>query len=142
MRDMRQKIKGATPRKVSKIMGKFERQQENEKVIQWCNVLANAVNMVSPNEIKRLRSCNATVYVYKDIDITDENGVVLLENETIYLLFSYNTAVAAVIESMNFGVDYLRLVYGYTATSSQHIAKFFKDYLNPFHPSHTIQYHE
>ncbi len=63
-------------------------------------------------DIKRLRSCQAEV-------ITTEN---------FYLLRSYNTIVAVIDRDFGYQVDVLRNVYGYTATSAQHIAKFFNDY--------------
>lgn len=67
---------------------------------------------------KRLRSCTATV----------------IETNNYWILRSYNTIVA--VTSKNTGVcyDVLRIVYGYTATSAQHIAKFCHDY-------HTPEYH-
>ena len=61
---------------------------------------------------QRLRTCNAVVY----------------ETENFYVLRSYQTLVAAVDKRNGNAVDVLRLVYGYTATSAQHINKFFKDY--------------
>ena len=62
----------------------------------------------------RLRTCNAMVYAYEN------------EKGRVYILKSYNTIVAAIMPN---GVcyDFLRYVYGYTATSAQHISKFFKD---------------
>lgn len=61
---------------------------------------------------KRLRTCQAYVY----------------ETEKYYVLRSYSTPVAAIRKENGFGFDFLRLVYGYTATSAHHIAKFFNDY--------------
>lgn len=61
---------------------------------------------------ERLRTC--TAYVYKD-----HNGYIVLR--------SYNTFVAFITPDGGF-VDILRLVYGYTATSAQHIGKFYHDY--------------
>lgn len=63
----------------------------------------------------RLRNCQATVHAYDT------------EKGRVYVLKSYNTIVAMIGES---GVcyDFLRYIYGYTATSAQHISKFFKDY--------------
>lgn len=46
----------------------------------------------------------------------------------VHVLKSYNTIVAAYDEVTGIGYDFLRKVYGYTATSSQHIAKFFKQF--------------
>ena len=60
----------------------------------------------------RLRTCNATVY----------------ENERYIVLISYKTTVAFIDKQERKAYDVLRLVYGYTATSAQHIAKFFNDY--------------
>ena len=66
-------------------------------------------NMV---KVGRLRTCNATVY----------------ENERYIVLISYTTAVAFIDKQDRRAYDILRLIYGYTATSAQHIAKFFSDY--------------
>lgn len=71
---------------------------------------------VFTGRVTRLRYCKAAVLEYYD----KETG------EVYHLLRSYNTIVAAVVGHT--GYDFLRLVYGYTATSAQHIAKFFGDY--------------
>ena len=60
--------------------------------------------------IGRLRSCNARVY----------------KSGNIYVLQSYNTIVAMIIDDIC--VDMSRKVYGYTRTTAQHIAKFRHDY--------------
>ena len=60
----------------------------------------------------RLRSCTAWVY----------------ETENYYFLRSYNTIVALIDKHTDTLYDVLRLVYGYTSTSAQHISKFSKDY--------------
>lgn len=60
----------------------------------------------------RLRYCNASVY----------------ENSYYYYLKSYSTIVAIIDKEKDACVDVLRLVYGYTSTSAQHIAKFDRDY--------------
>lgn len=62
--------------------------------------------------IKKLRHCKADV----------------VETPHWYILRSYNTLIAGVYKETCTGYDWLRLVYGYTATSAQHIAKFFHDY--------------
>lgn len=62
--------------------------------------------------IDRLRSCNAWV----------------LETHHYYFLQSYNTIVAFIDKKDDVLYDVLRLVYGYTSTSNQHIAKFAHDY--------------
>ena len=61
---------------------------------------------------KKLRSCKATVY----------------ETANYYFLYSYNTIVAVIEKSTDTVYDFLRMVYGYTPTSAQHIAKFRHDY--------------
>ena len=63
-------------------------------------------------KIGRLRTCNATVY----------------ENERYIVLMSYTTTVAFIDKREQKAYDIPRLVYGYTSTSAQHIAKFFNDY--------------
>ena len=64
-------------------------------------------------DCKRLRSCSALVY----------------ETENFYILRSYNTLFVAIIRKANAQCyDLLRYVYGYRATSAQHIAKFCRDY--------------
>lgn len=70
---------------------------------------------------KRLAYCRATVTAYSHND-----------DPSIYILTSYNTPVACVIVNgiTVYGVDMLRHEYGYTATSSQHIAKFFNHYVD------------
>ena len=77
--------------------------KEIEKINKDCE---NGVQFIS-----RLRSCSAEV----------------LASNNYYLLKSYNTIVAA-IDNDGVCYDFLRYVYGYTATSAQHIAKFFSDY--------------
>lgn len=61
---------------------------------------------------KRLRSCSAMVY----------------ETGTFYVLQSYNTIIAIIDKNTDTLYDFLRLVYGFTSTSAQHINKFEKDY--------------
>lgn len=61
---------------------------------------------------KRLRSCTACVY----------------ETENYYLLQSYNTFIASVNKEDSKLFDALRMVYGFTSTSAQHVSKFWHDY--------------
>lgn len=61
---------------------------------------------------KQLRSCSARVY----------------DLEKYYVLLSYSTIVAIIDKETDTLYDFLRYVYGYTATSAQHISKFEKDY--------------
>lgn len=60
----------------------------------------------------RLRTCQALV----------------METKNYYILRSYGTYVACIEKSSDTLVDVLRTVFGYTATSCQHISKFEKDY--------------
>lgn len=62
--------------------------------------------------VRRLHKCQAYVY----------------ETNSYYLLKSYRTFVAFIRKSDCECFDILRNVYGYSATSSQHIAKFKNDY--------------
>lgn len=61
---------------------------------------------------RRLRSCQAEVYT----------------SEHFYILRSYNTIIACIDRRTDTLYDFLRKVYGYTATSAQHVSKFSKDY--------------
>ena len=67
-----------------------------------------------PSPWKRLRYCSAYV----------------LETPSFYILRSYNTVVAVIDKCTGTTWDVLRMVYEYTATSTQHIVKFSKDYGN------------
>lgn len=62
--------------------------------------------------VSKLRTCNANVYV--------TTGFTYLK--------SYNTIVACISHTDGVLYDFLRLVYGYTSTSCQHIRKFAQDY--------------
>lgn len=52
----------------------------------------------------------------------------IIKTDDYFLLRSYNTIVAVIDRHSNTISDVLRVVYGYTATSAQHIAKFVHDY--------------
>ena len=98
-------------------MKKSEQLAINEQVITLVNDF-NTTNNYTGN-FKRLRSCSAEVAPVIDA----ETGELLY-----YVLRSYNTIVAAIDVSNDTLYDFLRYVYGYTATSAQHISKFDKDY--------------
>ena len=75
--------------------------------------------------VKKFRSCTAEVITTK----------------SYYILRSYNTLVACVNRYTGIESDVLRKVYGYTATSAQHIHKFFNDYKVSFsYPAKRYQY--
>lgn len=71
----------------------------------------------------QLRSCSARVG----------------ETENYYILRSYRTIIAAIDKRTDTMYDFLRLVYGYTATSGQHVSKFGKDYgAGQWAPAHVM----
>lgn len=75
---------------------------------------------------KRLRSCTAYVF----------------ESENYYYLKSYNTVIAFIDKNTDTLYDVLRLVYGYTSTSAQHISKFSSDYgRGKYHCLHQLRYY-
>lgn len=71
-----------------------------------------SAELVKVLSVRRLHKCQAYVY----------------ETASYYLLKSYATFVAFIRKSDGECFDILRKVYGYSATSEQHIAKFKKDY--------------
>lgn len=77
-------------------------------------------------DVTRLRYCSASVY----------------ETLDYIVLRSYNTIVAYINKHTREFFDILRYVYGYTATSAQHIAKFRNDYRNYFDWSKIYTWHD
>lgn len=92
-------------------MKKSEQKELNIIVDNVYDDLMNTLDQHGMQYIGKLRTCNAEVY----------------STYGYYVLRSYNTIVACIDRDCN-GYDFLRKVYGYTATSAQHIAKFFTDY--------------
>lgn len=88
----------------------------NKNVIDSWEEAMDYFNRNLPKEVDwvRLRSCQAYVY----------------ETTRYIYLRSYGTIVAFIDKEfdVNCVYDGLRYVYGYTATSAQHIAKFRNDY--------------
>lgn len=74
--------------------------------------LMQCIDYHGSRKIAKLRTCQAEVY----------------ETYGYTFLKSYDTIVAAIGHDDNICYDFLRMVYGYTATSAQHINKFMKDY--------------
>jgi hypothetical protein len=94
-------------------MKKEEQIIVNEKAEQIFNAAMNELSGVnSIINSKPLRTCSARV----------------VETNNYYLLKSYNTYIAAIEKKTDILSDVLRIVYGYTATSAQHVSKFEKDY--------------
>ena len=97
-------------------MKKQEQLAINEKVLEMINRTELNVKNVTEVEWHRLRSCQAYVANIGNISV----------------LRSYNTVIAVIDHKTDTLYDFLRYVYGYTATSAQHIAKFNNDYCNGY----------
>ena len=101
--------------KEDKKMRKQEQIKINSFVEEvWNQAISEFYNEYDTVEPVRLRSCKACVF----------------ETSHYYFLQSYNTFVACIDKEQDTLVDVLRLVYGYTSTSAQHISKFDQDYGN------------
>ena len=98
-------------------MKKSEQLAINEQVLTLVNDFKTTNNYTL--KFKRLRSCSAEVAPVIDY----ETGELIY-----YVLRSYHTIVAAIDVRTDTLYDFLRYVYGYTATSAQHISKFSHDY--------------
>lgn len=92
-------------------MKKEEQNRINEIVRKEYNRFSLEVEHRGMQYIGRLRSCSAEVWA----------------SDSYYILRSYSTIIA-VIDNDGVLYDFLRMVYGYTATSAQHISKFMQDY--------------
>lgn len=102
-------------------MTKYEQKCVNLNVEQQYDTFKDWLRHadISIENCHRLRSCSAEVY-----DLVNTNT-----GEVLYhVLKSYNTIVAFIDVRTDTLYDVLRLVYGYTSTSAQHIAKFSHDY--------------
>lgn len=93
-------------------MTKHEQEIINAKVEQAYDAAMDEYDKVPQYYSTRLRTCSACV-------ITLPNW---------YILRSYATPIAAIHRATGICYDALRMVYGFTATSAQHIAKFAHDY--------------
>lgn len=85
-----------------------EQKQVNEKCVAALDRLTTLPGFSPVGCMVKFRSCNASTYEFKQYTV----------------LYSYGTLVAIYDAHTNILYDVLRLVYGYTATSAQHIAKF------------------
>ena len=113
-------------------MKKSEQVAINEQVVSLVNRFNNTNNYAL--NWRRLRSCSAEVAPIIDC----ETGELLY-----YVLRSYRTIVAAIDVRTDTLYDFLRYVYGYTATSAQHISKFSQDYGNgKWGCAHSLTYRE
>ena len=93
-------------------MKKEEQRIINDSILREWEKASQELEGNSEYTINRLRSCSAEV----------------LTTEHYHFLKSYNTIIAFIDKNTDTCYDVLRYVYGYTSTSSQHIAKFRHDY--------------
>lgn len=93
-------------------MKQYNQKCENISASVIFNAACDELDAMQEYKYKRLRSCSAYVF----------------ETENYYILKSYDTLVAAIEKHSHYCADVLRMVYGYTSTSAQHISKFFHDY--------------
>ena len=93
---------------------KKEEQRNINAIVEkeWEKAYAEYKKECDHSHAPRLRSCSAWVY----------------ESTNYYFLRSYNTIIACIDKTTDTCYDVLRMVYGYTSTSAQHIAKFSYDY--------------
>lgn len=85
------------------------KQREINKEIE---LICKDVSEESFNSIGRLRHCQAWIY----------------ESEKYYVLQSYFTDIAVIDKRTGILYDCLRMVWGYSNTSAQHVRKFGQDY--------------
>ena len=102
--------------RLEKAKRNFEQIKINEQVKQanelmWKEYLAQEP-LTGYSSWKKLRYCSAEV----------------LSIDKYFILKSYDTIIACIDKETNIMYDFLRLVYGYTSTSAQHISKFWHDY--------------
>lgn len=93
-------------------MKKSEQRAINKKVEYELEHYNGITEQWEIKVVGRLRHCQAYVY----------------ETAFYYVLRSYNTVVAIISKRDMTLYDFSRYVYGYTATTAQHIAKFANEY--------------
>lgn len=98
-------------------MTKTEQREINERVLCVLNDYRD--KSWDMYHERKLRSCSATVADAVDPETGELRYIVLR---------SYRTVIALIDTRTNTLYDFLRYVYGYTATSAQHISKFARDY--------------
>ena len=103
-------------------MGKIKEQASiNQDVLDVLKDAHICIDHFGTRTPRKLRTCNA--------EIRDTYGYTLL--------YSYGTLVAAYAPDTDTVYDFLRYVYGYTATSAQHISKF----TALMNATHTMRYY-
>lgn len=93
-------------------MKKLEQKMVNATVEVMYDRMYEEIKTGNYHRLGRLRTCQAWV----------------IETENYYVLQSYNTLVALIPIGTAVCYDFLRMVYGFTSTSAQHISKFKQDY--------------
>ena len=93
-------------------MTRQEQEKITEQAIEIFNNAIEELRLCNTATSNRLRTCTACVW----------------ETEHYYILQSYNTFIACIEKETDTCYDVLRIEYGYTSTSAQHISKFRKDY--------------
>lgn len=87
--------------------------EENKKVVDVFNATKELQKHPwSYYDFERLYHCSADTF----------------STERYIFLKSYNTVIACIDKTTGECFDWLRLVYGYTATSAQHICKFMRKF--------------
>lgn len=104
-------------------MTKQEQTIINEYCVQRYDYHMKNAEPMHVMEKHNLRTCQACVYIGDDV----------------IFLRSYSTIVAFIDKKSREFFDVLRHVYGYTATSAQHISKFKHDYARYFDNSFTFR---
>lgn len=113
---------------MEKVRAMTKRQYEQKVINTFCEAVFETAMKEFDDKgafiaCERLRTCQAMVY----------------ETEHFFILKSYDTFVAVVCKIDNSRIDVLRYVYGYTATSAQHITKFFNDFTPCNSPRYTYR---
>lgn len=103
-------------------MGKIKEQASiNQEVLDVLKDAHLCIDYFGTSTPQKLRTCNA--------ETRDTYGYTLL--------YSYGTLVAAYALDTDTVYDFLRYVYGYTATSAKHISKF----IALMNATHTMRYY-
>lgn len=91
-----------------------EKQRQTNLVVEKkrMEILKNSDHWWYKAKVEQLNHCQATVF----------------DSGNYLLLRSYQTVVAGIDKKTGTCYDWLRFVYGYTSTSSQHIRKFMDKY--------------
>lgn len=104
-------------------MTKTQQENINKIVLEAIDECKVQKLFLNRRDCKQLRRCQAWVY----------------EDDNYAVLRSYNTIIAFIDKRTNRFFDFLRYVYGYTATRAQHISKFRSDYRSLIKEAYTYR---